>query len=184
MIEYNLLPDTELFIRLKEGDNVAFSEIYQRFGGILFVFIKRRVGDTDDAKDILQELFVDLWVKRETIEITTKASSYLYAAVRYKMLNFIERNATQKRYVDAIESINEQDMVMTDHLVREKQLASIIERNVDALPKKMKEVFLLSRQVNLTYVEIADKLNISKLTVRAQVKNAIKILRERLNLNL
>lgn len=180
--EYNALSDKELVGLLQTSDYTAFTEIYNRFAGILFVFIRKRVGDKDDAKDIVQELFTELWIKRETIEVKGELTSYLYVAIRHKMINYIQRNVTQKKYIDAIENFTGQETVMTDHLVREKQLAALIEQQIDQLPKKMREVFLLSRNANLTYSEIAEELNLSKQTIRSHAKNAIKILRLKLGL--
>lgn len=180
--KYSALSDKELVGLLQASDYIAFTEIYNRFAGILYVFVRKRIGDKDDAQDILQELFTDFWIKREQVNIKGEITPYLYAAVRYKMIDFIERNATQKRYIDAIENFKDQETVMTDHLVREKQLAALIEKQIDQLPKKMREVFLLSRNANLTYNEIAQELDLSKQTIRAHAKNAIKILRLKLGL--
>lgn len=176
------LTDQELIILLTQGNYQAFTEIYRRFAPLLYSFVRKRVNDKDDAKDILQELFTDFWIKREQVNIKGEITSYLYAAVRYKMIDFIERNATQKRYIDAIEGFKDEEPVMTDHLVRERQLAVLIEKNINQLPKKMREVFLLSRNEQLTYNEIADQLGIEKATVRTHAKGAMKILKDKLKI--
>ncbi|WEK17842.1 MAG: hypothetical protein P0Y49_13645 [Candidatus Pedobacter colombiensis] len=114
MTEYNLLTNTDLFTRLKGGDYAAYSEIYQRYGGILFVFIQKRFADKTDAENILIEVFVDLWDNREMIEITGLISTYFYVSLRTKMLNFLERNAMQNHYINFIENFNDKDIVITD----------------------------------------------------------------------
>lgn len=129
------------------------------------------------AKDIIQELFTNIWVKRAVLEIPNVLAAYLYSAVRNTMLIFIERNQAHHRRIQSIKDFIDQETVMTDHLIREKQLAVLIEKEIEALPTKMRKAFLLSRKENLTYAQIAKELNLSKDTVRSHTKHALKILR-------
>ncbi|SDK10832.1 RNA polymerase sigma-70 factor, ECF subfamily [Pedobacter sp. ok626] len=180
-IDYKQLSDADLVFRLKEGDHAAYSEIYQRFFGLLYAFIYKRLRDKDETKDILQELFTDVWLKRETLQIPV-LSSYLYKAVRNKMINLMVHKDVEEKYMQSIKNFMEHDTVMTDHLVREKELAAIIEKEVDLLPNRIREVFLRSRQANMTYKEISDELHLTKQSVRTYIKSAIKILRLKLGL--
>lgn len=179
MIDYKQLSDTDLIICLREGDHAAYSEIYQRFFDILYGFINRRLNDEDKAKDILQELFADLWSKRETLAIPV-LSSYLYRAVRNKMINLIVHRNVEDKYRESMSGSTDRDSIMTDHLIREKQLAEMIEKEVDSLPKRIREVFLKSRETNMTYREISLELNLTKQSVRSYAKTAIRTLRRRL----
>ncbi len=108
-------------------------------------------------------------------------SAYLYTSVRYKILDIIKHQDVEKKYLDSLWDYKEEDKVIADHLVREKQLAYIIQMEIDKLPNRIKEAFLLSRRENLTYTEIAKKLEIDKQSVRSYTKDALKILRLRLN---
>ncbi|SDL15898.1 RNA polymerase sigma-70 factor, ECF subfamily [Pedobacter sp. ok626] len=178
IVEYRLVPDTELVMLLKKGDQLAYSEIYKRFFGILQAFVYKRLRDEDEAKDILQELFTDVWLKREDLEIPA-LSPYLYRAVRNKMVNRMVHREVEERYMQSIANMMEHDSIMTDHLIREKELAARIEKEVNLLPKRVREVFLRSRQANKTYQEISDELNLTKQSVRTYAKIGLKILRER-----
>ncbi|MNY64348.1 RNA polymerase sigma factor [compost metagenome] len=86
----------------------------------------------------------------------------------------------ESKYISSISEFAEKDNCITDHLVREKELSALIEREILALPPKMREVFELSRKGNLTHKEIAVKLNISEKTVKKQVNNSLKVLRTKL----
>lgn len=174
--------DSELIALLKEGDSAAFAEIYARYFGLLYIFVHRKLKDEDDAKDILQELFFNIWEKREILNFPSTLTNYLYASVRNRMLDRISRKDVESRYIQSLQSFMDTGQATSDHLVRERQLSELIELEIDALPIKMREVFLLSRRDHLTYKEIAEKLDISEQTVRSHVKHALRTLRARLGL--
>jgi RNA polymerase sigma-70 factor (family 1) len=179
---YSELTDAELIDLLREDDSAAFAEIYARFFGLLYIFVHRKLKDEDDAKDILQELFANIWDKRQTLNFTGTLNIYLYAAVRNRMLDRTGRKDVEDRYIQSLQSFMNEGYSTSDHRIREKQLASLIEKEIDALPAKMREVFLLSRRDHLTYKQIAEKLDLSEQTVRSHVKHALRTLRVRLGL--
>jgi len=178
----NDFSDDELIALLRKGDRVAFGEIYARYFGLLYIFIHRKLKDEDDAKDILQELFFNIWEKRETLNFSGTLTTYLYTAVRNRMLDRIGKKDVEARYVRSLQAFVDAGHSTSDHRIRERQLSTLIEQEIDALPAKMREVFLLSRRDHLTYKEIADKLDISEQTVRSHVKHALRTLRVRLGL--
>lgn len=179
MHQYRQLSETHLIYLLKTGDHLAFTEIYNRFFGILYVFVQKRIKDEDHAKDILQDLFSQLWIKRETLNFSGPLPAYLYKAVRNKMLDFIQKTDTQRKYINELELLDA-DPSSSDDLIREKQLTELIEKEVDRLPEQMKAAFLLSRKANMTYFEISRELKLSPLSVKTYAKNAIKKLRIKL----
>lgn len=178
---YSSYSDIELVELMKASDYNAFTEIYNRFAGILYAFVRKRIDDKEDAEDVIQEFFTDLWTKKENIDIKGDLPPYLYVAIRHKMLNYIRRNITQKRYIDAM-NFTDQETILTDHLIREKQLTALIDHQIDQLPDKMREVFLLSRSSNLTYSEISQQLDLPKHTIKNYVRSVMKILKVKLGL--
>lgn len=181
MTAYQQLNDEQLSSLLQQGDSNAFKEIFERFYGLLFTHAYKRLADEDEAKDLVQELFEVLWTKRQQLVITSTLSSYLYTSVRNRILNYIDHKKVQEKYVSSLGEFLEQDTYCSDYLIREKQLSDLIEQEIDALPTKMREIFILSRKKNLSHKEIADKLNLSEQTVRTQVKKALRILRPRIS---
>ena len=177
---YNSLSDLELVDLLKSGNPDAFAEIYERYFGPLYLHAYKRIKDKDEARDVVQELFSHLWSKRDTLEPRTSFSNYLYTWVRNSILNIIAHKLVEEKYLSSLPVLSDDTESLTDHRVRERQLAAIIEKEIEALPPRMKAVFELSRKSNLSYKEIAEKLDLTEQSVRSHVKNALKILRMRL----
>lgn len=177
---YRQISDNELVRLLHQSDRLAYTEIYERFFGILYTFVYKKIKDEEDAKDILQELFTTIWAKRETLEFKGPLASYLYKAVRNRMIDFAAHQDIKSKYFQSLTNFIDKNEILSDHLIREKQLVALIEKEISSLPKKMREVFLLSRKANLSYKEIAEQLDLSEQTVRSHVKHALYILRRRL----
>ncbi len=182
MIVYKSLSDNELFELLKVGDHNAFAEIYDRYFTLLYLHASSRLGSEEDAKDIVQTLFTTLWLKREDIFIKIKLSSYLYRAVRNRVLDVIARKRLETDYFSTLPQTIDLVTCETDYHVREQQLAEIIEEEIKTMPSRMREVFELSRKENLSHKEIASKLDLSEETVRSHIKKALKKLRNKLGL--
>lgn len=179
---YDSYADNELFALLQEGDYMAFSEIYDRYKSLLYTHIFKRIGDREETKDILQELFSLLWYKRVELNLNNSLSGYLYKSVRNRMLNVIAHKKVQSSYVESLQYVFEQGTCTTDFLLRENELMSVIDREIAALPSKMRAVFELSRKENLSHKEIASQLGISEMTVKKHVNNALKVLRAKLGI--
>ncbi|TCD00317.1 RNA polymerase sigma factor [Pedobacter psychroterrae] len=180
MSGYNVLADLELYTLLKAGDKVAYTEIYNRYFSLLYLHALKRLRDEEAARDLIQDLFATLWLKREVLTTKTNLSNYLFTAVRNGVFNFIAHQKVASRYISELPDKVEPSECITDHLARERQLAALIEKEIGELPEKMREIFLLSRVEGLSHKEIGERLGISELTVKTQVKNALRILRGKL----
>lgn len=181
-MDYDRLSDQTLTELLSDEDRNAFTQIFKRYNRILLIHAYKKLEQQEMAEDIVQEVFSTLWQKRETISIATNLSGYLYTSVKNKVLDIIARQKTETRYADSLKYFLESSVVLTDHLVREKQMKEIIEREISKLPSKMRRVFELSRNQYLSHKEIASALNLSEQTVTDQIKKALKILRTRMGM--
>lgn len=177
---YINVPDSELLSLLRGGNKAVYEEIYNRYNRLLYIHAYRMLQDSEASKDVVQELFATLWMKREQISVERSLSSYLYMSVRNKVLDRIARSKVENRYIESLETFSENESCVTDHRVREKELTYLIEKEISALPSKMRLVFELSRKEYLSHKEIADHLQISEKTVKKQINNALKVLRVRL----
>lgn len=182
MIDYTTLQDAELASLLRDGDHRAYTEIYLRFTPVLHAHAYAKLHDRDDAKDVVQELFSALWVKRESLVFHSSLTGYLYTSLRNRILNVIAHKKVESEHLTSLQQFMNKGQAITDHLLRRKQLAELIEKEVANLPPKMQEIFILSRNRQLSHREIAEKLDISEKTVKNQINNALKILRARLGL--
>lgn len=180
MSSYSVLSDHELLSLIRDGDSLSFAEIYNRFYGILYLHAYKRLNDEEEARDVIHELFTVLWTRRASFEVGSNLSGYLYAATRNRVLDIISHKKVEEKYIDSLQHYIDHDFTYADHLVRERDLAALIEREISSLPEKMQEIFKLSRKSHLSHKEIALLLNISEQTVRTQVKKALRQLRLRL----
>jgi len=179
MSTYKSLTDQELFVLLQDGNKLAFEEIYERFNGLLYIYACKMIADREDARDIVQEIFVYLW-SNPSIQIKTQLSSYLYTAVRYKIFDWLDKNKSRSNYLQSLEDFAQQGAYVTDDYIREKEFASLIEKEVSLLPPKMRVIFEMSRQQHLSQKEIAEILHLSDKTVKKQMSNALRVLRLKL----
>jgi RNA polymerase sigma-70 factor (ECF subfamily) len=180
MLKYNQFSDEKLAGLLCTGDHAAYTVLFDRFYGLLFVHACKMLHDEDEAKDIVQELFETLWLRRENITFNTSLSSYLYAAIRHRIINQIAHKQVAGKYLSSLREFIDRDDCLADHYFREREMARMIEQEIATLPEKMQEVFRLSRQEHLSYKEIAQKVGVSEQTVRSHVKRALRILRPKL----
>ena len=182
MADYKGHTDAELTFLLKADDHLAFTEIYDRFQGLMYVYACKITKNLDEAEDIVQEVFISLWDKRKSLQVNTSLNAYLYAAVRYKFMNLLDHKRVRVNHIASLQRFIERGEEMIDNYIREKEFIALIEKEVALLPAKMREVFILSRQIGLSNREVAEKLNITEKTARNQVNNALKNLRIKLGL--
>ncbi|WPU99047.1 RNA polymerase sigma-70 factor [Mucilaginibacter sp. cycad4] len=182
MSTYSTLSDHELVHLLQNGDKDAFAEIYARFFGLLYVHAYRKLGDEDEASDLIQELFASLWEKQPSLRVSENLSSYLYTSVRNRVLNLIERRKVNQRYMCSLADYSETDHKYADEKLRESELRQMIEKEINSLPEQMRIIFQMSRHEYLSYKEIGERLEMSEQAVKSVMKRTLKVLRQRLGL--
>ena len=184
MLKYSELNDNELTSLLNKGDQFAYTEIYYRYHAALYIHVFNKLRSREESRDIVQDLFANLWLKRERIDLQTTLSGYLYSAVRYRVFDLIAHQQVESKYIDSIKEFAKSGACITDYLIREKQLFALIDQEIAALPPKMRVVFELSRTTGLTHKQVAEKLQLSEKTVKKQINNSLKILRSKLSASL
>jgi RNA polymerase sigma-70 factor (ECF subfamily) len=181
MSTQNQYDDMDLFNLVKLGDASAFSILYARFWHPMFLHCLKIIKDEDEAKDIVQDIFIQIWNNPEKIQITTSAKNYLYACVRNRVLNRIRQSKNSGNFLELLaREMSEADAITVDK-INERELAELIDNEVNLLPPRMKQVFEMSRKEFLTHKQIALKLGTSEGTVKKQITNTLKILRGKLD---
>jgi RNA polymerase sigma-70 factor, ECF subfamily len=156
-----------------------FEELFHAHYASLCRFATQYLNDRSDSEEIVQEVFVNLWQKRDSIDPAKQVKTYLFTAVRNRCLNFIrDRKKFRSFYLDV--EVELEFPVQERDLLTGAEEMEMIGKALDKLPEKCRAVFELSRFDNMRYHEIASHLNISVKTVEAQVSKALKILREEL----
>jgi RNA polymerase sigma-70 factor (ECF subfamily) len=171
--------EKDLFDKIKKVDEKAFEILFHKYYGILCLFATKIIKDDVAAEEIVQDLFVKLWEKKEQLFIETSLKNYLFRSVKNLCLNTIQHNKTKIRYAQMVLSEVESN-ISEDSSFQEVDLFVKIEESINSLPEKRQEIFRLSRNDGLKYHEIAQKLNISIKTVETQMSLAIKTLRDKL----
>jgi RNA polymerase sigma-70 factor (family 1) len=177
---YSKLIDEDLFSLLKDSDEKAFTEIYNRYWALLYSHARQMLRDDDEAMDVVQDVFTVFWRKAEEITIVTSLKSYLYTATRNKTLNAINRNKQKDTYLVSLASFIEEGELTTDNHVAFNEFIDQVEKGVAKLPPKMREIFEMSRNSGFSHRQIAEKLSISDHTVKKSINRALKIIKTRL----
>ena len=152
-----------------------FEEIFKTFFGPLCNYVNSYLKDWEGSREIVQGTFMKIWENKDSIDINTSVKSYLYSAVRNRMIDHIRSNQKLDTYKNSVnvDDVEENVDHMNSFLIREEILKSM-----DKLKPKMKKIFSLSKIEGLTYNEIAAYMNISKRAVEDNVAKALRILKE------
>jgi RNA polymerase sigma-70 factor (family 1) len=180
MNEMEFLKDTELIERLREDDDLTLKFIYKKYWSLLYSSAYNILQDQQVCEDIIQDIFISLWNKREQLEIKVSLKSYLFASVRYEVYRHIRYGAVRE---DIFDSVQERLHSPSEYGNLEyRELVSQINLVVENLSEKCKKVYKLSREEQLSHKEIASRLNISPKTVENHLNKALRKLRISLGL--
>ena len=176
--------DSQLLELIRKDDRVAFTELYNRYWDKLFSVAMHRLNDEHEAEEVVQEVFLSLWQRRATIELTHSLNTYLSVAVKYRIINHLDKQFRKKQHIDHLAIHAPRELDSTSNWLAEKELRMQLEQTISRLPEKCRIVFLLSREQNKTNAEIAAELNIAEKTVEAHMTKALSTLRQTLNVSI
>jgi len=165
---------------IAEGDEMAFEGLFKSFFAELTIYATRFVEDMENAEEIVQDIFFNLWNNRLKLNINTSIKAYLYTTVRNTCLNLIKHKKVESKYREHFSRQLREDELKPEDWMDGNELQKKINDTIDKLPPERKKVFVMSRFENLKYKEIAEQLDISVKTVENQMGKALKFLREEL----
>ena len=168
-------------ISLKKGNVSAFELIYQQNWSVLYSYAYNILRNKMVCEEIVQETFLSIWKRRESLGVTTSLKGYLLTAVKFQVLNYIRSEKVRKEYAiiyttfekTLYDNSNEEHIHLSD-------LEHLVEREISKLPNKCQQVYRLSRNEHQSIKTIADMLNISHKTVENHLTQALKQLRSSL----
>lgn len=168
----------ELFREIQYGNKAAFDELFVSYHGQLLGFAKQYLKQQESAEEITSELFVKIWLKRDTLAKVLNPEVYLFIAIKNACLNLLKSN--KKRQQLFTETPVEQPLVQVpqaqESLMEDKELLALLNQAVAALPHQRRMVFKLIKEQGLKSTEVAQLLGISKRTVESQLYKAVKTL--------
>ncbi|HEX8024384.1 RNA polymerase sigma-70 factor [Mucilaginibacter sp.] len=169
--------EQQLIEQLRHSSETAFDHIYDVYWKPLFKYAYNRLQSEELAKDMVQEVFISLWNKKDTLEPATSLSAYLFSILRFKLIDHYHASEVRKRHALTVTYVAPPTNNNTDQKVHLSEINSLLSLSIKNLPNKMKEIFELSRIQGHSTRQISEDLNISEQTVKNQLSTALKRLR-------
>ena len=174
-------PDKKIIKRFKEGDAEAFDAIYHNYSKKMFHFALGLVKDEDISKDLVQEVFVNLWEKRGQVDLNLNFDNYIFTIAYNSIRKYFRKKSIETKVIDHLVKNSPEIIESVDGTVIYNELLELASKTIENLPPKRKIVYKLSRQEGMKIKEIASKLNISTRTAENHLAKALKYLKEELS---
>jgi len=176
-MDYTYIKDIDLITALKKGESKSYRFLVEFYHHKLCLYASGLTNDSNLAEDIVQNVFFNIWRQRDKLKDDFSVKSYLYRSVYNEFIDQYRKNKSvvelEEKYIDALTYIvEEEDNKSIDKLMK------LVKSEIENLPPKCKQTFLLSKQEGLSNIEIAEYLNVSIKSVEAHITKAIRILRK------
>ncbi len=172
MKSYTSYDDGTLVHLLNQGDEAAFTELYDRYWKLLFYVAHKRLKVFAEAEEIVQDVFADIWLRRKTLKIQSSFKYYVASATQYQVMAQLTRRKRMTQ-VQIEESPDQASLNRADQILMFKELEEKLQQLVSALPEKCRLVYELNRKEGLNNKQVAEKLGISEKTVENQMTKAL-----------
>lgn len=170
--------DVDILKRFKEGDHNAFDQIFHSYYNRVKNFIYGLIKSDEDAKELVQDIFTNLWINRKSLDLNKSFNAYLFVSARNLSFNYLKHRAVEKLYINDYLSINKDFDNHTEEFLFAKEINLLIDMTVEKMPVRRKNIYMYSRVKGYSNEEIAEKLHISKKTVENQLSLALKEIRK------
>jgi RNA polymerase sigma-70 factor (family 1) len=170
--------DTDLVIMLANSNQTAFETIYRRYASELYRFARSRILSGEDCREMVQDVFESLWVRRQSLSIDS-LRSYLFSSVRYMIIRHLYQRGVKQRYLDHYNTFSELfDTISTEEDPDELQKTLV--KALEGLPDRCRDAMTMRLRENLSNGEIAERMQVTKKTVENYMSQAILHLRSTL----
>lgn len=171
--------DNALWVDFQLGNDRLFDYFFDKYYQGLCVYAFKVLHSRDKAEDVVQEFFVKIWDKRESLKIESSVKSYFMRSVHNNCLDYLSRQDTRESY-KAYQLAHSTYKDLVDYPLLDFELEQLLNKAINALPEKIRETFVMSRMDGLSYKEIADQQGVSVKTIEYRVGKALAILRTEL----
>lgn len=168
--------DKKTLEALRDGNHTSFEVVFVAYFNKIKVFINGYLKSEADAEELSEDLFVNLWINRQSIDTAKSFDSYLHTVARNSAINFLKHKFVQISYVNNVQRV-EYDFSSEEELIA-KELGLLVDDVVNKMPEQRKQIYILSRNKGLTNSEIAGQLQTTKRTVESQLSLALKEIRQ------
>jgi len=179
-----IVPDIndQMLVLLKNGSHVAFDFFYKKYRGQIYANVLKMSKSPDLAADILQDVFVAMWHHKESIDINQPFDHYLFRIARNKVYDLFRKASRDKKLEEKLLALSaDQEYNPVEEGLYRKESLGLLEREIEMLPPKCREVFKLCKLEGRSYQEVAEMLNISTATVNNHIVKATSILKKNLS---
>lgn len=170
--------DSHLITLLRNGDEEAFVEIYRRHWRKLYNAAYKRLKNADVCEDLVQNVFMDLWERRESVSILN-LEAYLITAVKFQVIKISTSSRSKNHFIDLLETTLTSSF-STDYPLIEHELSELLRLWMAALPEKRRKIFIMHYMEGIDPLHIAEILGLSQKTVQNQLSIASGALKSQL----
>ena len=178
-MSYHNLTDQNLALLLKEGDESVFEILYKRYWDKLYVIASKRLNDAEEAEEVVQDIFLNLWRRKENFTLQSGFDNYFSIAVKFEVINRRAKRGREEERNKQIITLNKNVCEYPMEYFDLEQLQNQLELAINSLPEKCQLVFRMSREQFFTNKKIAEHLLISEKTVEKHKTHALRVLRAR-----
>jgi RNA polymerase sigma-70 factor (ECF subfamily) len=180
-MDYQQLSDAQLLQSIRGNDTTAFKILYDKYWEELYIKACKRV-DKDDAKDMVQEVMTTLWRRRNDVVVHEdgQIARYLHTAIKYRVISYYAYSANEIPNTDLFDALNSNEFA---NALETKELSELLEQEINRLPPRMQQIFRMSREDDFSIADIARQLNLSEQTIKNQLTEALKRIRESIKQN-
>lgn len=175
---YTRLSDSELWQYCRQDDVLAYNALFRRYAPKLFIQADRYLRNAMEAEELVMDLLLNIWQKRAQLEIEGEMRAYLFRAIHNRVINHLQKKIPETYSIDLIEEDVLVESRQADYRMLSGDLLKSYRNKLENLSPQRRKVFLLSREENMTYPQIAKLLNLSVNTVENHMSSALNVLRE------
>lgn len=165
---------------LKQDDHKAFDAIFHLYYARVFNLAYRFLRSSSEAEEIVQQTFITVWENRQNIDLEKSFGGFILSIARHQCLNQLKKAVYRQRFIDLSLQNSEAAENNSETILNFEELQQLLKKAISELPPKRREIFILSREQELSYKEIAARLKIKESTINTQISKAIEFLRQRL----
>jgi RNA polymerase sigma-70 factor (family 1) len=172
--------DNNLIEGLIDDNKVAIDLLYKKYHKRIYAFAYSYLKTSDDSLDVVHEVFIKLWEGRRGIRPDTNLDAFVFTVARNTILSMFRKKASEEKYLHYLSSVFVQEDFNTQDFLDYTFLNETINRLIESLPPKRKQIFICSRKDGFSNKEIAKKMNISEKTVEDHITKALAFLRSKM----
>jgi RNA polymerase sigma-70 factor (ECF subfamily) len=180
MKDFLLYSDEELISEIKADNMLAFDGFYKKYSKKIYKFGYSILKSSEDAENLVQDVFLNLWENRHKIEKNSSAKSYIFTIAYHSSITLIRRKIRESGFIEHLKSVQEINEKPVNIDLEFNEMSKNLETIINNLPSRQKEIYLLVREERLKHEEIAKRLNISINTVETHMSRALQTIRKKM----